>query len=120
MNVNWESWAHRAARHIRFKPDRAPAEEELLAHMEDRAEALIGGGMPVRDAEQAALAAMGDADEVGAALAAVHKPWLGYLWLWSRRVLIVCVLAALIAAFRCGGPPAPGPEQRRRGAPGRA
>ena len=99
MNVNWESWAHRAARHIRFKPDRAPAEEELLAHMEDRAEALIGGGMPVRDAEQAALAAMGDADEVGAALAAVHKPWLGYLWLWSRRVLIVCVLAALIAAF---------------------
>ena len=47
------------------------------------------------EAERQALASMGDADEVGRRLAAVHKPWLGYLWLWSRRVLIVCIAAAV-------------------------
>ena len=102
-NIRWESWAARAAAHIPFKPDRVPVEEELLAHLEDNAETLMKGGMPCRDAEAQALAAMGDADEVGRALAAVHKPWLGYLWLWSRRVLILCIVVLLFSAFGVAG-----------------
>lgn len=100
MNVSWKSWVFRACSHIRFKPDRGPAEEELLAHLEDRAEAILKeDGMTVSEAEQQALAAMGDADEVGRQLAAVHRPWLGYLWLWSRRALVVCVAVVIWAAF---------------------
>lgn len=95
-NVSWKSWAFRACAHIRFKPDRAAVEEELLAHLEDKAEAILREkDLTVYEAEQQALASMGDPDEVGRQLAAVHKPWLGYLWLWSRRVLIVCVVAAV-------------------------
>ena len=94
-NVSWRSWAFRACSYIRFKPDRAAAEEELLAHLEDKAEAILREkDLLVYEAEQQALASMGDPDEVGRQLAAVHKPWLGYLWLWSWRVLIVCVVAA--------------------------
>ncbi len=95
-NVSWRSWAFRACSYIRFKPDRAAAEEELLAHLEDKAEAILREkDLLVYEAEQQALASMGDPDEVGRQLAAVHKPWLGYLWLWSWRVLIVCVVAAV-------------------------
>lgn len=96
----WKSWAARASAHIRFKPDRSEVEEELLAHIEDRAEELLREGeCSIREAEQQALAAMGDADEVGRQLAAVHRPWLGYLWLWSRRVLILCIVVMVWAAL---------------------
>lgn len=98
-NISWDSWAAQAAAQIRFKPDRPAVEEELLAHMEDRADALMRDGMLAREAEKAALAAMGDADEVGRALAAVHKSWVGYLWLWSRRVLILCVVVMVWMAL---------------------
>ena len=99
MNVSWKRWALRACAHIRFKPDRGPVEEELLAHLEDRAEALCQSGMGLERAEKQALASMGDADEVGRQLAAVHKPLLGYLWLWSRRALVVCIAVVIWAAF---------------------
>ena len=99
-NISWKSWAFQACAHIRFKPDRAAAEEELLAHLEDKAEAILREkDLLVYEAEQQALASMGDPDEVGRQLAAVHKPWLGYLWLWSRRVLIMCIVAVIWAAW---------------------
>ena len=40
-NISWKSWAFQACAHIRFKPDRAAVEEELLAHLEDKAEAIL-------------------------------------------------------------------------------
>lgn len=99
-NISWKSWAFKACAHIRFKPDRAAVEEELLAHLEDKAEAILREkDLTVYEAEQQALASMGDPDEVGRQLAAVHKPWLGYLWLWSRRVLVVCIVAVIWAAW---------------------
>lgn len=83
-NISWKSWAFQACAHIRFKPDRAAVEEELLAHLEDKAEAILREKeLTVYEAERQALASMGDADEVGRQLAAVYRPWLGYLWLWS-------------------------------------
>ena len=99
-NISWKSWAFQACAHIRFKPDRAAVEEELLAHLEDKAEAILREKeLTVYEAERQALASMGDADEVGRQLAAVYRPWLGYLWLWSRRVLIVCIVAVIWAAW---------------------
>lgn len=103
-NISWGYWTRKVSSHIRFKPDRAAVEEELLAHLEDKRDALIHGGMVRCEAEKKALSEMGDADEIGEALAAAHRPWLGYLWLWSRRALIlllaVLVWAALGAEIR--------------------
>ena len=100
MNISWKSWVFRACVHIRFKPDRAVVQEELLAHLEDKAETILREkDVPVSEAEKQALASMGDADEVGRQLAAVHKPLLGYLWLWSRRALVVCIAMVIWAAF---------------------
>ena len=94
--LNWERWCRTASLHIRFKPDRAAVEAELLAHLEDKAEVLRQSGLSQERAAEQALASMGDADEVGRQLAAVHKPWLGYLWLWSRRALVVSLVVMLL------------------------
>lgn len=102
-NLSWGSWTARVSSHIKFKPDRAGVEEELLAHLEDKAAVLLRGGMTVAVAETRALTEMGDADEVGRALAAVHKPWLGYLWLWSRRAVILCAVVLILSLFGAGG-----------------
>lgn len=93
-NLTWGTWVYRVCSHIKFKPDRAAVEEELRAHLEDKAEALCRGEVTMPEAKRQALAAMGDPDEVGRQLASVHKAWLGYLWVWSRRALILCVVAA--------------------------
>lgn len=100
MNNNrWRDWAARACSHIRFRPDRAAVEKELLAHLEDEATALLESGLTGEQAQKKALDSMGDADEVGRQLAAVHRAWLGYLWIWSRRVLILCMVVAVWAAL---------------------
>lgn len=98
-NVSWDYWVEKAGSYVKFKPDRAAVKKELLAHLEDKAETLFHGDVLLYDAQKQALEAMGDADEVGRQLAAVHKAWLGYLWIWSRRVLIICVIAAVWLAF---------------------
>ena len=99
-NISWKSWAFRVCSHIRFKPDRGAVEEELLAHLEDKSEAILREkDVTVSEAEKQALASMGDPDEVGRKLAAVHRPWLGYLWLWSRRAVILCIVVVIWAAW---------------------
>ena len=93
---DWVIWTTRACCRIRFGPDRRAAQKELLAHLEDKARTLVEeSGLTERQAREKALAAMGDADEVGRLLAAVQRPWLGRLWLASRVALILCVVAAV-------------------------
>ena len=99
MNRDWLTWTAQACRPIRFKRDRRAAERELLAHLEDEALALMESGLTREQAQKKALSSMGDAEEVGRQLAAVHSAWLGYLWIWSRRVLILCMVVAIFLAF---------------------
>ena len=60
------------------------------------------------------MTAMGDPEEVRAALAKVHKPWLGWLWQASRVALWVAVC---ITARRRPAPPAPKTWGRTPAAP---
>lgn len=48
---------------------------------------------------QRALGAMGDAEEVGRGMDKAHKPWLGWLWLASKILVVVC----LAVTFLYGG-----------------
>lgn len=100
MNRDWLTWTAQACRPIRFKHDRRAAERELLAHLEDEALALMESGLTREQAQKKALAAMGDAEEVGRQLAAVHRPWLGYLWICSRWMLILCIVAVVGLTLR--------------------
>ena len=92
------SWLSTAVAGIRFKPDRAAVEQELREHIEDKTADLmrIFPGMTEAEAEARALSGMGDPDEVGRELAKIHRPWLGYLWQFSRALLWMALIAWVV------------------------
>ncbi len=92
----FSQWCATATRLIRYRPDRDAVYDELMAHLEDRRNALWEQGMDYDEAYREALQAMGDAEEVAEELAAVHKPFWGYLY---RITKIACILLCLLAAL---------------------
>lgn len=80
-------WTAEACRKIAFLPDRKAMARELTGHFEDHRDALREGGMSAADAEELALRAMGDAEEVGEQLAQVYNTVWTRLWCFSRGVL---------------------------------
>ena len=99
-NDNLQKWLAAAVAGIRFRPDRAAVEQELREHIEDKTADLlrIFPGMTEAEAEERALSGMGDPEEVGRELAKIHRPWLGYLWQFSR-VLPKILLAVLAVSL---------------------
>ena len=91
-----EEWLDAVCAQVRFKPDRPGIRAELLAHLEDRETALTAGGWPEAEARAAAVAAMGDAAQVGAALDRAHSPLLGRLWLASVFVVALTLLVTVL------------------------
>ncbi len=89
-------WQDRVVTQVRFRPDRTAIERELTAHYEDHVRDLERLDYPPELARQRALAAMGDAEEVGRALDRVHKPWLGWLWVASRTAVVLCLVLMLV------------------------
>lgn len=98
------NWRATVLERVRFKPDRAAIASELTAHYEDHVYDLERVGYERELAKQRALAAMGDAEEVGCALDRVHKPWLGWLWKVSRWLLAVSCLLLVWSVMICGLP----------------
>lgn len=92
---NFRAWRATVLAQVRFWPDRKDIEKELTAHYEDHVRDLERLDYPWKLAEQRALDAMGDPEEIGKALDRVHKPWLGWLWVASRAVLILALVTAL-------------------------
>lgn len=101
----WEfrSWRAAVLAQVRFRPDRAAIEAELTAHYEDHVQDLERVGYDRQLAEQRALAAMGDPEEIGRALDKVHKPWLGWIWRLSRWLMVVLAITAVCAAWLLDG-----------------
>ena len=88
-------WKKEVLRHVRFFFDHGAIEKELTAHYEDSVADFIRIGYDRALAESRALAAMGDAEEVGKGLDRAHNPILGWLWQISRIVAAAFVLLAL-------------------------
>ena len=91
-------WCSEVIEQIRFKPDRGKIWNELMNHIEDHVEAMIGQGYTEKEAETKAVETMGDPMEVGKQLDAVHKPWLGWLWRISKWLVVLMLVAAVVAS----------------------
>ncbi len=93
-----DQWLDEATRGIRFGDDRRAVRAELQAHLEDKAADLqrIFPGLDRRRILSRVLEEMGDPEDLSQALAAVHKPWLGYLWTVSRWLVGLSLCAALL------------------------
>ena len=101
----WRGWCVRAVAQVRFKPDHNAILRELDAHLQDRCRDLERIGFERALAEQRALVAMGDPEEVGKALDRAHKPWLGWLWEVSRGLVLAAVIVLLLGLMGNGGWP---------------
>ena len=95
MRSSFQMWVNAVCQEVRFRPDRRSIEAELRTHYEDHVKDLVRLGRTQETAEERALEAMGNAQEVGWALDRVHKPWLG--WLWEASRVLALVLALLLA-----------------------
>lgn len=84
-----EEWLTATVRQVRFRPDHEAIEKELREHYEDHLKDLERLGYDPELAAERSLTAMGDPGEVGRAMDAAHKPWLGWLWMASRGLLIL-------------------------------
>lgn len=96
-----EDWCRQAVSQIKYRPDRQMVHRELQAHMEDRYEAYLERGMSNAEAEANVLLAMGSAQEIAPQLAAIHRPFWGYLLSVSRWLLIViaCIMVVPLGRF---------------------
>ena len=90
--MNRKYWLDTATKEIRFGPDRRRVRQELEDHILDRMEAAEAKGLSGYEAEEAAVAAMGDPEPVARELGALHRPWTGYLWRLSQVLLVVLTL----------------------------
>ena len=99
MRDQFQIWVDAVCEEVRFQPDRKAIARELRVHYEDHVKDLLRLGRDPALAEERALAAMGDAQEVGRALDKVHKPWLGWLWEVSRVLAWALTALALVTLF---------------------
>ena len=99
-----DQWLDTAVSGIRFGLDRKAVRKELEDHMEDKLAGLrrLFPDIPEEEAQDRVLRDMGDAQELKASLARVHRPWLGYLWRVSQWVLAAAVLLLLFSSGRWG------------------
>ena len=89
-----EYWLRDAVKYIKFPPDRRKVQQELYEHMISRNLDFLAKGATEEEADKLVCQAMGDPEEVGKALAEVHKPFWGY-FLRALRIVTVIVLLFL-------------------------
>ncbi len=89
-----EYWLRDAVKYIKFPPDRRRVQDELYEHMISRNLEFLAAGASEEEADALVCRAMGDPEEVGKALAEVHKPFWGY-FLRALRIVSAIVLILL-------------------------
>ena len=100
---DWQLWRDAVLEQVRFWPDHRAIQKEVDAHYEDHKKDLERLGYEPALASERTLKAMGDPKEVGRALNKAHKPWLGWLWQFTRGLLVVLLVTAAVVFFKGNG-----------------
>lgn len=94
------NFLNKVVKRVHFFPDRADIERELSAHIEDSALFLQKEEqLDERDAQIKAIERMGNAEEIGTALNRQHNPFLGYLWYFSRIIMVMLCLVVILQSI---------------------
>ena len=97
--ADFAAWCAAVCRHVRYRPARAQAAAELMDHLTDHAAALEDAGTAPEEAARTALAAMGDAGEVGRALDRAHPPLLCASVALTRACAVLLSVAACLFLY---------------------
>lgn len=84
---------------LRCKWEAPSVRQELSDHIQDHQAALMAEGMDRDQAEEAAVAAMGDPEELGKALDALHSPWPWRIYHAARTAAFVLLVLAFFLGF---------------------
>ena len=105
-----ERYLETAGAQVRWRRVRPALERELRTHLEEQTEAYLAEGMTEDAAEAEAVRQMGDAETVGLALDAVHRP---------KKQTAILLFAGLPSCLECicaqNGSALPLPSHLRRG-----
>ena len=96
-------WLRIATAGIVSPKEREQAKQELADHIFDHTEALLSTGLNRSQAQQQAVAAMGDPKAVGKHLRRVHQPILTKLLTICRRAAIVLAVVTVWVIFISSG-----------------
>ena len=96
-------WLRIATAGIVSPKEREQAKQELADHIFDHTEALLSTGLSRSQAQQQAVAAMGDPKAVGKHLRRVHQPILTKLLTICRRAAIVLAMVTVWVVFISSG-----------------
>lgn len=94
-----DKWCADATKKIRYGPDREEVRRELRQHMEDKCDSLRNQGIPEKELEEKVLRSMGDCEEIAPQLAAIHKPFWGFLERLTRYIALHFLVIALSLGF---------------------
>ena len=86
-------------RQLRCRWEAPAVRQELSDHILDHMDALLSGGMGRDEAEEAAVAAMGDPEALGKALDALHSPWPWRIYHAARTAAFVLLVFAFFLGF---------------------
>ena len=92
-------FCERVTRQLRCKWEAPAVRQELSDHIQDHQAALMAEGMGRDQAEEAAVAAMGDPEELGRALDALHSPWPWRIYHAARTAAFVLLVFAFFLGF---------------------
>lgn len=87
-----ERYLETAGAQVRWKRVRPALKRELRTHLEEQTEAYLAEGMAEDAAEAEAVRQMGDAEAVGLALDAVHRP---------KKQTAILLFAGLAIVLEC-------------------
>lgn len=87
-------------RQLRCRWEAPTVRQELYDHIQDHMDALISGGMGRDEAEEAAVAAMGDPEALGKALDAVHSPWPWRISLLCARCCKIALVLSVVLTLQ--------------------
>lgn len=97
MNASY--WLDQATAKVRFTPDRSAVRRELADHIQDRQDGYLAQGLDAYEAEQRAVADMGDPNAIAEELGRLHAPWWGWLWKLSRAALVLALVWLAVGLF---------------------
>lgn len=100
--ISWklEHWCVHAVEKIQYRPDRMAVYQELRQHLDDRCEDYLAQGLSNDEAIEKTLAGMGDPKELAVQLAAIHRPFWGYVYSIAKVLLIGILILSLVPFWR--------------------
>lgn len=82
--------------YIKFPFDREDIREEINNHILDKLDYYEGKGYEKDQAEEMAINAMGDAEEIGKQLNKEHNPIIGWIWKITNYIITLALISNIL------------------------